>query len=62
DDRPAYTTVMTLLGRLAQKGLLKKNKEDRTCYYTPAVDRRTFLESRIEKVKACLKRNFNSGP
>lgn len=62
DDKPAYTTVMTLMGRLSNKGLLKKIKEGRTFYYAPAVDRRTFFEEKIETVKTCLNRNFKAGP
>jgi len=61
DNKPAYTTVMTVLGRLADKGLLKKTKEGRTCYYTPTVKRRNFLEEKIDIVKFCLRKNFKSG-
>ena len=60
DNKPAYTTVMTILGRLADKGLLKKTKEGRTYYYTPAAERRIFLEEKIDIVISCLNRNFKS--
>jgi predicted transcriptional regulator len=55
----AYTTVMTVLGRLAEKGLLQKRKEGRNFVYTPAMDRTTFLKQRVQVVFDCLKRNFN---
>jgi BlaI family penicillinase repressor len=32
----AYTTVMTVLSRLAAKGLLERQKQGRAYYYTPA--------------------------
>ena len=31
----AYTTVMTVMSRLAQKGILERQKEGRAFYYTP---------------------------
>jgi predicted transcriptional regulator len=33
---PAYTTVMTVMSRLAGKGMLERQKEGRAYYYTPA--------------------------
>src|SRR5512139_1945552 len=32
----AYTTVMTVMSRLAEKGMLERQKEGRAFYYTPA--------------------------
>ncbi len=32
----AYTTVMTVMSRLAEKGVLERQKEGRAYYYTPA--------------------------
>jgi len=31
----AYTTVMTVMSRLAEKGIFKRQKEGRAYYYTP---------------------------
>ncbi len=31
----AYTTVMTVMARLAEKGILERRKEGRAFYYTP---------------------------
>ena len=55
----AYTTVMTVLKRLSDKGLLKRRKSGRGYVYTPAVDRMTFLRDRIGTIKACLKQDFS---
>jgi len=57
NDR-SYTTVMTVLGRLADKGLLLRERKGRSFVYRPATDRETFLEERARRVSACLKRNF----
>lgn len=58
NSRPAYTTVMTVLSRLADKGLLVREKEGRHFAYRASVDRETFLADRIRRVKTCLKKNF----
>ena len=60
DTRLAYTTVMTILGRLAEKGLLVKEKDGRTFVYRPAVSRERFLEEKLKKVTDCLKNNFKT--
>ena len=54
---PAYTTVMTIMTRLARKGILKKRKVGRGFVYSPAVSRSDFLKERIQIVKNCLSRN-----
>ena len=54
----AYTTVMTVLARLAQKGLLQKRKEGRGFVYTPAVEKSAFIKERLQIVFDCIKRNF----
>ncbi|MCH7823940.1 MAG: BlaI/MecI/CopY family transcriptional regulator [Acidobacteria bacterium] len=33
---PAYTTVMTVMSRLAEKGILERHKEGRAYVYSPA--------------------------
>lgn len=40
--RPAYTTIMTVMGRLAQKGLLTQTKEGKAHVYCAAMTRETF--------------------
>jgi predicted transcriptional regulator len=54
----AYTTVMTVLGRLAEKGLLKKTKEGRLFVYEPATGKDEFVTERLRTIDDCLKRNF----
>ncbi len=41
--RPAYTTVMTLLDKLARKGSLSRVKKGKAYHYRPAVDRDAVL-------------------
>jgi predicted transcriptional regulator len=57
-DQPAYTTVMTVLSRLAEKGFLVREKSGRVFVYRPAVDRRTFISGRVKIVRECLRNNF----
>ncbi|MBI3760612.1 MAG: BlaI/MecI/CopY family transcriptional regulator [Chloroflexi bacterium] len=40
--RPAYTTIMTVMGRLAQKGLLTQIKEGKAHVYRAALTREAF--------------------
>ena len=44
----AYTTAMTIMGRLTQKGLLKRTSSGRAYAYKPAYSKDTFL-SRISR-------------
>lgn len=60
NNKPAYTTVMTVLAHLAQKGLLVREKEGRGFVYRPAMDRKSFIKQRLEIVTKCLKKNFGS--
>ena len=43
----AYTTVMTLLDRLARKGAAQRKKMGRYFVYTPAVDRETLRRAAL---------------
>ncbi len=54
----AYTTVMTVLGNLSDKGLLKKEKQGRLFSYSPAVDKKKFIKERVQTIERCLKSNF----
>lgn len=60
DRTPAYTTVMTVLSRLAGKKLLAKSKQGRSFVYYPVVDRETFLKGRVEQVLNCMLREFSA--
>ena len=52
----AYTTVMTMMGILEQKGYLKKRADDRAYVYTPAQPQSEVLGSMVQEF---LKRVFN---
>src|SRR5687767_5275556 len=43
DETIAYTTVMTVLDRLARKGTVTRERDGRTWLYRPAVSREAFI-------------------
>ena len=61
-NRLAYTTVMTVLSRLADKQLLSREKAGRSFVYRPRIDRSTYLKTRVKTVADCLSRNFTDLP
>ncbi|MDO8490709.1 MAG: BlaI/MecI/CopY family transcriptional regulator [Dehalococcoidia bacterium] len=46
----AYTTVMTVMGNLAGKGVLRRNSRGRTYVYASALSRDEFTRSRIAHI------------
>lgn len=46
----AYTTVMTTVARLADKGVLRRAKEGKRYVYTPCTSRDGFLEDTVRDV------------
>lgn len=52
---PAYTTVMTVLSRLADKGLLKKTKKGRSFEYEPTISKEDYLSQRCRAINKSLK-------
>lgn len=46
----AYTTVMTILGNLAAKGVLVRRQHGRAYVYTPAVSKDEFTRVRISEI------------
>jgi predicted transcriptional regulator len=46
----AYTTVMTIMGRLSDKGLLSRHDRNGAYYYYPAVNRDTFASENLKGV------------
>jgi BlaI family transcriptional regulator, penicillinase repressor len=52
----AYTTVMTMMGILEQKGHLKKSADERAYVYTPAQPQREVVGSMVQDF---VKRVFN---
>src|SRR6476469_7147548 len=53
----AYTTVMTLMDRLYQKGFLSRTLRTRTHFYEPAID---FNDVRDEAVESLIRNFFGS--
>ncbi len=49
DDRPAYTTVMTLMKQLADKGALAVDRERQPFVYKPAVRRDQVFRHRVSE-------------
>src|SRR5262245_24682872 len=52
----AYTTVMTMMGILEQKGHLKKSADERAYVYTPTQPQREVLSNMVQDF---VKRVFN---
>ena len=58
-QRPiAYTTVMTVMTRLAEKGLLKREAEGRAYSYVPAFSREEFCKDTVTTVMQGLLGGF----
>lgn len=47
EKKLAYTTVMTVMARLAKKGILKRKKEGKTYKYTPAQSKEKFIHQLV---------------
>lgn len=56
--RPAYTTVMTVMGRLTAKGLLRRRLDGRAYVYRPAMTKAEFLADRSRAGVQALVRDF----
>jgi predicted transcriptional regulator len=54
----AYTTVMTVMSRLAGKGLLRQTREQKTFSYAPAVTRDQLLGQVSRDIVRDLLRDF----
>jgi BlaI family transcriptional regulator, penicillinase repressor len=52
--RLAYTTVMTLLERLAKKGGVARRKVGRAFFYTPTIDREAMRRKAIQELADSL--------
>lgn len=50
DRRPAYTTVMTVMNRLVQKGMLKRKSDGQSFHYSPATTKAAYLERTSRQV------------
>ena len=56
--RIAYTTVMTIMGRLAGKGLLRRNLVGNTYHYSAAQTKKEVVRAVVESVLDSLLREF----
>ncbi len=54
----AYTTVMTIMVRLAEKNILSKRKDGNTMYFTPAFTRDEFTNNVVGDVLDSLMEDF----
>lgn len=58
-SRPvAYTTVMTTMGRLADKGLLRRVEDQRAHRFTPLLTREQYADSTVKSVVDWLVSQF----
>lgn len=46
----AYTTVMTTMGRLAEKGVLNRHREGLAYVYVPAISEQEFVNTVVRQV------------
>lgn len=56
----AYTTVMTVMGRLVDKGILKKKRDGNHYVYQPTISREDFGRSVIEIVLRGIKKEMSA--
>jgi predicted transcriptional regulator len=54
----AYTTVMTIMRRLDTKGLLRRERQDRTDVYTAVMSREDYTQARARKQVEALVDEF----
>jgi predicted transcriptional regulator len=54
----AYTTFMTVMARLDDKGLLKRRREGKTDVYRPVMSREDYLAARAEAEVSALVDQF----
>ena len=54
----AYTTIMTIMGRLAEKGLLAKESQGNAYVYTPTISERDFATKVVSEVLDGLLEEF----
>ncbi len=60
DRELAYTTVMTVMSRLADKGLLEKQKDGAAYVYTPAASKEEFTRRTVGTVLSELLDDFTA--
>ena len=60
DRNPAYTTVMTVMSRLTDKEVLRKEKSGSAFIYYPVLSKQEFTKSTVKKVLNGLLTEFFS--
>lgn len=60
DREIAYTTVMTVMSRLSDKGILKKEREGKQYLYAPAVSKDEFSQTMFSSVLKGFKADLGS--
>ncbi len=53
----AYTTIQTVLNRLAERGLLERTREGKSIRYTPRITEAEFVRRSIEQTLASASRD-----
>ena len=56
----AYTTVMTVMNRLVEKGLLTRSKQGRTYWYSPNKTKRQSLRTTVDIMIHSLMNQYGS--
>jgi predicted transcriptional regulator len=56
----AYTTVMTTMSRLAEKGILSRQRQGLAYFYAPAISEDAFVARMVDQVISSLLRDFPS--
>ncbi|PKK84065.1 MAG: CopY family transcriptional regulator [candidate division Zixibacteria bacterium HGW-Zixibacteria-1] len=59
-NKYAYTTIMTIMVRLHEKGYLSRNKEGASYVYSPITDERGFLKLAVAAVIAGLMNEYRT--
>lgn len=54
----AYTTVMTVMARLAKKGILERKKKGKTYLYKPAQSKEKFIHQLVKNTIARMVDSF----
>lgn len=58
NKKTAYTTIMTVVNHLYNKGFLKREKVKKTYYYAPIIERNYAIKSSLSKVFSDLNRDY----
>ncbi len=58
EKQPAYTTIMTVMARLSEKGILKRRMIGDSYVYKASQNKEVFLELRSKKIIGSLFKNF----